>query len=380
MRGMVKMVGRKYIAPVIIGVVFFSWVYSMDFTNFYLPESPVIQLYSYTLLFLAIGIIALMYFRVVDRKLPVEKSALRNGLKTVLASLWLIDGILQMQPQMPFGFSHFVLQPSIQSLPVFVYGQLSGLPAFWNSSPIIFNAIASAIQLFLGIALLVSRSQRSVRTVAFLSLLWALIIWVLAEGMGGIFQPGLSLMSGFPGAAFLYLVISAMLLSRSKGHTLHAYLRIVFVSLFLLGALIQVIPAEGFWTGSGISSVPGAFIIDTQPHLLSIALLSVAQTMEAAIILWNFVFTALFLLTGIIWIVRPRIAAFATIIVTPVFWFIGQDFGVFGMYGTDPNTGLPIMLMSVVYLIFNSAVTSKTTIREKTPMGTDNAGNVTEST
>ncbi len=339
--------GRKLI-PVFLVAALFSWIYWRDLETFVLPAALLVRLYTYTSAFLLLAAILLMYLRLQDRKNLPENSNLRNKIRLLLGSFWIIDGLLQIQPQMPFGFSHFVLYNSLLSLPVGVSGNLSFLISAWNSHEVILDAFSASVQLFLGIALITSRSRKVAAAVAIMSTIWALGIWVVGEGMGGILQPGLSLISGFPGAALLYAVMGVMISFRRGENITRRAAYTVLGSILTVGGIIQAIPYEGFWTQNGIATIPGVMILNPQPEIISSTLFWFASTLSANWIFWNLFFILAFVGLGTLWFTVPRYAGIGTVILMGFVWIFGQDFGIFGMYGTDLNTALPFLLFALV--------------------------------
>src|ERR1700712_1239343 len=74
--------------------------------------------------------------------------------------------------------------------------------------PVGFNVVFASAQLVIGAGLLLARDPRRLRVVCASSVAWALGIWVVGEGLGGLFGGHTSLSVGAPGAALLYLVLT----------------------------------------------------------------------------------------------------------------------------------------------------------------------------
>jgi hypothetical protein len=84
-------------------------------------------------------------------------------------------------------------------------------------------AAAVWIQLGIGLWMLASRDGWSSRLAGLSGAAWGLIVWVFGEAFGGIFAPGLSWLSGAPGAVTLYIVAGVLLALPARawtGHTL----------------------------------------------------------------------------------------------------------------------------------------------------------------
>lgn len=335
-----------------VSALFFIWLFLRDIAYFSLPRSFIGELYTLTALFFGISMALLMLILASDRTQPVESSSIRIMAGMILGFLWIADGILQAQPQMPFGFSHFVLQSSIDNLPGTSSTLLSPLLVTWNSHGIMFDSLAAAIQIFIGVALLTTRSRKWTGKIAIISILWGIGIWVFGEGMGNIFVSGLSLISGFPGAALIYVFLSVLLISNLEERAFSRALIALVASIFLVGAVVQALPFEGFWSYNALASIPGSFVLGFQPRLVGDALLYVAYAFQHHWVMWNAFFIAVFVILGVTWVFRPRGAALATMVLMPFLWLVGQDLGVFGMYGTDFNSAFPLILISAALFLF----------------------------
>ena len=83
-----------------------------------------------------------------------------------------------------------------------------------TAHPVIWNAAFASLQLAIGAGLLWGRTAALARPV---SIAWALAVWVVGEGFGGLFMPGVSALNGAPGAALLYALIALILWPRRPG-------------------------------------------------------------------------------------------------------------------------------------------------------------------
>jgi hypothetical protein len=129
-----------------------------------------------------------------------------------LGVLWLLDGALQWQPYM-FSSAFFsnMLGMANMGLPGPVSGVLYRTTSMLTAQPVIWNAVFASLQLAIGAGLLWGRTASLARPV---SIAWALAVWVVGEGFGGLFMPGVSALNGAPGAALLYALIAVILWPR----------------------------------------------------------------------------------------------------------------------------------------------------------------------
>ncbi len=123
----------------------------------------------------------------------------RRGIQVTLGLLWMLDGMLQLQPAMLTPrFATQVIAPAGDGQPAFVSWPVQTAARVIGHQPVVADLAFAVIQLPLGAGLLYPRTAR--RALA-ASVAWALAVWYLGEGLGGLFAGGASLLSGAPGAA-----------------------------------------------------------------------------------------------------------------------------------------------------------------------------------
>ncbi len=352
-----------YILPIISGL-FLAYLFLSDFSEFNMPYRVVKPFYIYTLLLIIVSIAALLAAKHLDSGLPAKKSALWNYLRIVLGSLWLLDGILQIQPEMSFGFAPFVLIPALKSLPGVVQPLAQPIILAWTSNQSLMDAISAVFQVFLGIGFLTMRSRKIVSAIAIFSFAWAIAIWIFGESFG---SPGvgMSILTGFPGAALLYAAASIIIAFNFTQKAEISILRYILASLFLVSAILQAVPANGYWNAGSIASVTGPYAFIFEPRALSYILYNIAVTLSNNNVPWNLMLTISLLAIGSLFLFRPKAASIASIFLSALIWVVGQDFGVFGGYGTDPNTGLVLVLLSIaMYFSYRGSVVNDPNLQE----------------
>ncbi len=138
----------------------------------------------------------------------------RRGLEISLGALWVVDGFLQLQPYM-FTKDFFLNVLGMASMGTFkLYAELNNqlvrflLPHFqW------FNALFAITQIMIGIGLIWKRSSKAALIASFT---WGIAVWLIGEGAGGMFMPGMSMFNGAPGAVLLYAILSIILFPTKK--------------------------------------------------------------------------------------------------------------------------------------------------------------------
>lgn len=131
----------------------------------------------------------------------------RRHLQVSLAGLWLLDGALQCQPFMfTREFARKILAPAGHEQSTVLAEPLHVVATLVSAHPALANGGFAAIQIVLGLALF---TQRFTRVTLAASIAWALLVWIVGEGLGGL-AAGATLLTGAPGAALLYAVIAVL--------------------------------------------------------------------------------------------------------------------------------------------------------------------------
>lgn len=271
----------------------------------------------------------------------------RRIVQGILGAVWLLDGILQLKPQMfTVQFITQVIQPTGQSEPAWITAIVnSGIHLAMNNTAL-WNALFAMIQIAIGIALLFNFRLKISLTA---SIVWSGIVWVFGEGMGQLLTGQSLLLTGAPGAAFLYGLISIAVWPRNDesqgiGDWRKRGVRFARYSLgimWLLGCVLHF--QHAYVTGKGMSDT---ISISWISNLVSTH--AAASTMFLGGI--EFGIGLLILANN-----RMRVMAWVSIGVSFAYWWIGQSFGqIFDPLATDPNSGALMIVLSLAacpYLI-----------------------------
>jgi len=274
-------------------------------------------------------------------------------------NLWLFDGFLQAQPGMPIGLPAQGIEPTAANSPSWVQHIVNWGVTSWSYHPVPASAAAMWIQVGLGVWLLAAPRGAMTRLAGLASAGWGLVVWVFGESFGGIFAPGLSWLSGAPGAAAIYVVAGALIAlpERAWASPRLGRLTLAGLGLFLAGmAVLQAWPGRGFWQGIShgrlgtLSGMTLSMAVTPQPGVLSGWLSGFAALDEAHGFAVNLLAVAVLagagaaFLSGRPRLVRPVLAGF--IVVCVAVWVLIQDLGFFGGVGTDPNSMIPFILLA----------------------------------
>lgn len=130
-----------------------------------------------------------------------------------LASFWLVDAILQIQPPMSSSmFVDMVVAPVLQGEPTWYLRTLGQGIQLWTNHQIASAVFAAVIQLAIAVFLFLGKDRRIGKIGLWISIAWSLVVWTLGEGMGGILSGSPTFITGSPGSVILYIVAAVLLL------------------------------------------------------------------------------------------------------------------------------------------------------------------------
>ena len=289
---------------------------------------------------------------------PAEPAG-RRLLRIGFGLLWLLDGILQAQPNMPAGLPAQVIEPTAGASPPWVQQVVHWGQAAWISHPVPAGSAAVWIQVGLGAWLLAAPRGALSRLAGLASVGWGLIVWVFGESFGGIFAPGLTWLTGAPGAVLVYVAAGALIALPSRVWRSPRAGQLILAGLGLFLAVmagLQAQPSLGYWQGisSGqpgpLAAMARSMAQTPQPGFLSAWVGAFGSFDEAHGFAVNlFVVTALAVtgaafLSGRPWLIRPVLIGFTVLCLAD--WVLVEDLGFLGGLGTDPNSMIPFILLS----------------------------------
>jgi hypothetical protein len=293
-----------------------------------------------------------------DKQASGSRKRLYRTIMAILGFLWIVDGILQLQPgSFTKAFVSSVLAPNMQGQPGFIPQLLNSGMALFTAYPFLANLGAAAVQIAVGVVLILPGIRRFKLLALWTSIAWAVVVWVIGEGMGNVFTGAASFYTGAPGSVMLYLIPAVFLLFPKKLSL--ARLPLVAGAIFMFGAILQL--STNFWSASGVQSIfqlassdPVGFIAGPV-QMLATAGLSAPGLTNLVLVIPLAIFGALLLLRpslGIAW----KAAVFLGLI-----WWFGQDFGGIQTFptstATDPQTApLMILFLAPLFVGFPSRI------------------------
>jgi cytochrome oxidase Cu insertion factor (SCO1/SenC/PrrC family) len=296
----------------------------------------------------------------------------RRLLRIVFGCLWLLDGALQAQAQMPAGMTTQAIDPTAQLSPTWVQHVVNFGTTIWTDHPIVAASAAVWIQLGIGALLLVGPRGRWSRAAGLLSVGWGLVVWVFGESFGGLFAPGNSFLFGTPGAVLFYCIAGALIALPERAWSTADLGRwmVRLTGVFLIGmALLEAWPGRGFWQGQVHHAAPGQLTAmaqsmaqTPQPTLLASLIGHFASFVAAhgwAVNLFAVIALAVLGVLLAVAVPQRRLVRFtlgAVAVFCAAVWVFVQDLGFLGGVGTDPNSMVPFFTLVVAgYLALSPA-------------------------
>jgi len=312
------------------------------------------------------------------QRFHAPEPAARRILRIGFGSLWILDGLLQLQSAMPLGLPSSVIQPAASTSPGWVQHIVNGGVDVWSNHPIQAASATVWIQVGLGLWLLVAPRGRWSRLGGTASVGWGLVVWIFGEAFGGIFAPGATWLFGTPGAVLFYCVAGILIALPERAFATPRLGRIVLAGggLFLIGmALLQAWPGRGYWQGhrGTLTAMVQAMSRTPQPGFLSSWLASFGSFDAShgwAVNLFTVV--ALGVIGALLVSGRRRLVLAGLIALVPFCladWVLVEDLGFLGGVGTDPNSMLPMALVFIAGYVAMVRVPAETEVSTASAAG-----------
>jgi hypothetical protein len=289
---------------------------------------------------------------------PRPPRDLQRTFRLVLATVWLLDAVLQLQP---FEFTR-----GANGFSGMLTGVAAGNPSWiahtitWNASivyhqPILTNAVFAGIQFLIAFGIIY---RRTVKPALALSIAWSLGVWWFGEGLGGLFTGGATPFGGGPGGVLFYAVLAVLLWPREGSDR-------PFVAARSVGVVVAKAVWAVLWALLAVLCVVGAGRSPQALHDLVAGLNSgqpgwLAHIDRSSESLFLHHGTTMAILLAIVCLAvgaavysTPKVmqvAVVAAIVVFALIWIAVQDFGgILAGGATDPNAGLLVILVAAIY-------------------------------
>ncbi len=281
----------------------------------------------------------------------------RKRLCQLLGLLWLIDGILQLQPQMfTMNMVNGVMRPMLDGQPGVIASSLNWIVQVSTQNLTLMNLTVAIVQILIGLSLLLGRG---VKVALLASIVWSFIVWYGGEGMSMLLTGQASALTGAPGAVLLYTLLALVVYPFSPtptpaegGILSRQQLRWTLAIYWIFIAMLQ---AQPYWWQQGqisqeMSAMVGqgglnSILVDPLLQWLSTITSSIEMPLNAALI-------GIFLALGVALFfvanrhVRPVLVV--SIVVSLMLWYGAQAFGmIFTGMATDFNSGLLLVVIAL---------------------------------
>ncbi len=267
--------------------------------------------------------------------------------------LWVIDGLLQAQP--PMATSMFVdmdVATNVAGQPHWLLTILGAGIQAWTDHQITSAVIAVLIQVFIGVGILLGYRRRLGRIALYTSLVWSIPVWIYGEGVGDLFASGASWLTGSPGAVVFYITGAVWLLLPVRYWNtgkIAQWTRYGIGVVWLILAVYQALPSAGYWSSQGLYNVFRFNTLMPQPAVMLIPILWAMHQSALHPLIWNGTMVAVMTAIGIMMLTGRTGKAFwiLTFLWLSITWWLGQDFGIVGGVGTDPQAAPLIFLLMI---------------------------------
>ncbi len=280
---------------------------------------------------------------------------LRRRLQLVLAGIWLLDALLQFQAVMFSRSFAQMLAGTGPGNPAIIAGPVSWAARIIAANGTVTDALFAAIQLVIALGI---AWRPTVRPALAASIGWAVAVWWLGEGLGGVLNGTGSPVNGAPGAVILYALLAVLLWPAAPGRpgpfaaagaTGAAAARVLWLVLWGSLAALALLPATrapkafgamvaGLVAGqpgwlAGLDRRLGAFLAGHGPAAAGVLAAVLAVVAVSA------------------WLpARLARAGVALAVAAAAFLWVCQGLGgILTGAGTDPNSGLLLALIAVAF-------------------------------
>jgi hypothetical protein len=291
----------------------------------------------------------------------------RKTLQRILGALWLIDGLLQLQPLMFTGnMINSIMKPMLQGQPGIFEPSLQFIVTQTTLHLTAVNIVIAIVQILLGLGFLLL-SGSLVKDLVIASIVWAFIVWYGGEGMSMLLTGTASILTGAPGAVLLYPLLGLVVYPRKKSATRsreatrkggddgllsRGLLRYILSGFWFFAALLQL--QSNWWQPGHISQAIGAMVgqgglnavlVDPVLQHISDATANIEVPLNIALIV---VFLALGIGLAVVKEEHVRPFLIASIVMSVLVWYVSEAFGMIltGM-ATDFNSGLLVVLIAL---------------------------------
>jgi hypothetical protein len=293
----------------------------------------------------------------------------RRTLQLALAALWLLDAVLQFQTFMfSQGFPR-MLAATATGNPGLVAGPVTWSAHLVGTHPGTATAVFGTLQLLLGLGI---AWRPAVRVALAASAAWALAVWWLGEGLGGVLTGTASPVAGAPGAALVYALLAVLLWPARPGRDRQA----PFAAAAAAGAPVARALWLALWGGlawlaatAGPPPGPEPDMAGGDPRWLRSLGAAASGLFHRHPAAAGLATAALFaVIAAGVYLPRPAARAVLSLaaLAAVAMWVAGQDAGgLFTRATTDPGTAPLLVLLTAAYWPVSPGATTRGAAAER---------------
>ena len=294
---------------------------------------------------------------VLARTADMESRGARRRLQIVLGLVWLLDGVLQLQPALFGPRFASMLGDTATGNPAVLAGPILQASRLVGHDAVAWNTAFALIQLAIAAGLL---WRPTVKAALAGSVAWSLAVWWLGEGLGGLLTGTASPVTGAPGAVILYALLAALVWpARSSDPGRNGIASVSLLGsrgsraawLVLWGGFAYLVMQPAVRAPGGLRGALAANAAG-EPGWLAAMDRATAAAIGAHGAVVCVVLAVLFaaIAAGILHPVTTRPALAAAAVAGLAFWVAGENFGqMLTGTATDPNTGPLLVLLAAAY-------------------------------
>ncbi len=277
----------------------------------------------------------------------------RREVQQILGALWLIDGLLQVQPQMfTLNLIYGIMMPLLQNQPAPVAASLQWIIGVTAQHLLLVNLLISVVQIAIGLSLLLGRG---IRAALIVSIVWAVIAWYAVEGMGLLLTGDASVLTGAPGAFLLYILLALVVYPRhatERSLLSRQHLRWCLAGFWCLAALLQLQPS--WWVPGQISGSIGVmldggglntFLVDPVLGPLSVLTTQIEIPLNSVLIVLFLGLAFALAVAKDTWL-RPLLVV-SMVISLAIWWGFEALGNILTGLTTDVNSGLVLIIIAL---------------------------------
>jgi hypothetical protein len=280
----------------------------------------------------------------------------RRRLQLALAGLWVLDGVLKLQPFMfTKDFAPMTIGDAAQGAPGWLADPMNWASRIVQDHPVGLMALFALVELTIGFGIAV---PRTLKPALIACMLWVPFLWFFAEGLGGLASGSASAFTGAPGASILYGLLAVLVWPVDQPGQSEAVrfvgarpAKAVWLVLWGLFAVLAFRP---------VNTAPDAFSsaisdnTDGAPSWYLSLLHHAAAWTSGRGDEFGIAFGVLLALVAVSvfspWPRLVRAGMVLAIVLAALIWVFGEGFGMpFMGMATDPDTGPLLALLALAY-------------------------------